>query len=83
MGIVDNEALAIELGCKVGSSTYLEIPSGAHIKSTSAWDGTKERFKKELASWKRQCISKGVRITLIKSTLSGLHLYFMSILFTC
>ena len=38
-----------------------------------------ERFRKRLAMWKRQYISKGGRITLIRSTLSNLPIYFMSI----
>ena len=37
------------------------------------------RFRKRLAMWKRQYISKGERITLIRSTLSNLLIYFMSI----
>ena len=51
---------------------------GAPFKSVAAWDGIKERFCKRLAMWKRQYISKGGRITLIRSTLSNLLIYFMS-----
>ena len=36
-----------------------------------------ERFRKKLALWKRQYISKGGRLTLIKSTLSNLLIYTM------
>ena len=52
---------------------------GAPFKSVAAWDGIKERFCKRLAMWKRQYILKGGRITLIRSTLSNLPIYFMSI----
>ncbi|RVW57565.1 hypothetical protein CK203_113879 [Vitis vinifera] len=52
---------------------------GAPFKSVGAWDGKEERFRKRLAMWKRQYISKGRRITLIRSTLSNLPIYFMSI----
>ena len=38
-----------------------------------------ERFKKNLALWKRQYISKGGRLTLIKSTLSNMPIYTMSL----
>ena len=73
--------LADEFGYKVGilPSTYLGMPLGAPFKSIGVWDGIEEIFKKRLAMWKRQYISKGERITLIRSTLSNLPIYFMSI----
>ncbi|RVW32845.1 putative ribonuclease H protein [Vitis vinifera] len=83
MGNVENvEELASELGCKVGSlpSNYLGMPFGAPFKFVAAWDGVEERFRKRLIMWKHQYISKGGRITLIRSTLSNLPIYFMSIL---
>ena len=61
-------------------STYLGMPLGAPFNSVATWDGIEERFRKRLAMWKRQHISKGGRITLIRSTLSSLPIYFMSIL---
>ena len=71
-----------KLGCKVGSlpSTYLGMPLGAPFNSVAALDDIEESFRKRLAMWKWQYISKGGRITLIRSTLSSLPLYFMSIL---
>ena len=36
-----------------------------------------ERLRKRLALWKRQYISKGRRLTLIRSTLSSMPIYFM------
>ena len=80
--ISNAKVLADELGCKMGnlSTTYLGLPLGAHCKSLTIWEGVEERFRKKLALWKRQYISKGGRITLIKSTLSSLPLYLMSIL---
>ncbi|RVX06125.1 putative ribonuclease H protein [Vitis vinifera] len=74
--------LAWEFGCKVGSlpSTYLGMPLGASFKSTSVWDGVEERFRKRLGMWKRQYLSKGGRTTLIRSTLSNLPIYLMSLL---
>ena len=64
------ETLAIELGCGVGSlpTTYLGLPLGAPHKSVEAWDSIEGRFRKKLASWKRQYIYKGGRLTLIQST---------------
>ncbi|RVW36959.1 Transposon TX1 uncharacterized 149 kDa protein [Vitis vinifera] len=83
VGRVENaELLAAELGCKVGSlpSTYLGLPLGASHKSVKVWDGVEERMRKKLALWKRQFISKGGRITLIRSTLASMPTYLMSLL---
>ena len=41
-----------------------------------------ERFQKRLALWKRQYLSKGERQLLIKSTLSSLSIYFVSLFVT-
>ncbi|RVW24664.1 putative ribonuclease H protein [Vitis vinifera] len=83
VGRVENaEVLASELGCKVGSlpSTYLGLPLGAPHKSVVVWDGVEERMRKRLALWKRQFISKGGRITLIRSTLASMPIYLMSLM---
>ena len=55
MDSVENaEALAVELGCKVGSlpSTYLGLPLGAPHRSVVVLDGVEERLWKKLARWK-------------------------------
>ena len=72
---------AAELGCGVGSlpSTYLGLPLGASHMAMGVWDSIEERFRRRLATWKRQYISKGGRITLIQSTLSSLPIYFLSL----
>ena len=77
------EDLALELGCRVGGlpSCYLGLPLGPPFKSSAVWDGIKERFRKRLAMWKRQYISKGGRLTLIRSTLSSMPIYFMSLFY--
>ena len=83
VGSVENaKALAADLGCKVGSltSTYLGLPLGAPLRSVAVWDGVKERMRKKLARWKSQYISKGGRITLIRSTLASMPIYYMSML---
>ena len=69
------ETLAAVLGCKIGSlpTSYLGLPLAAPYKSTRVWDAVKERFRK------RQYLSKGGRLTLLKSTLSSLPTYFLSL----
>ena len=82
LGRVDNvEELAAELGCEVGSlpSTYLGLPLGAPHRALGVWDSIEDRFRRRLAIWKRQYISKGGRITLIRSTLASLPVYFLSL----
>ena len=82
LGRVDNvEALAAELGCGVGSlpTKYLGLPLGAPHRASGVWDSIEERFRNRLSSWKRQYISKGGRLTLIRSTLSSLPIYFLSL----
>lgn len=83
VGRVENlEELALELGCKVGTlpSSYLKLPLGVLYKSMAAWDRVEVRFRRRLATWKRQYIFKRGRLTLIRSTLSRMPIYFMSIL---
>ncbi|RVX16087.1 LINE-1 reverse transcriptase-like [Vitis vinifera] len=72
--------MAVELGCKVGQlpSTYPGLPLGVPNKAMCVWDGVEERMRWKLALWRRQYISKGGRITLIKSTLASMPLYQLS-----
>ena len=58
-------------------TTYLGLPLGGLHKSCRVWDVVEERFKRKLATWKKQYLSKGGRLTLIKCTLSYLPIYFM------
>ncbi|RVW81727.1 hypothetical protein CK203_049525 [Vitis vinifera] len=71
--VVEMEELAVELGCRVGSlpSQYLGLPLGAPNRAPYTWDGVEERIRRRLALWKRQYISKGGRVTLIKNKDKG------------
>ena len=82
LGRVENEEnLALELGCKIGSrlAEYLGLPLGAKHKVASVWDGVEERFCKRLDNWKRQYISKGGRLTLVRRTMSNMPTYVISL----
>ncbi|RVW20154.1 hypothetical protein CK203_110425 [Vitis vinifera] len=72
------EELACEIGCKVGKlpSSYLRLPMGASYKLVAIWDGVKERFCKMLSLWKRQHLSNGGRLTLLRSTLATSRAFF-------
>lgn len=75
------QELANILGCRVSSlpMKYLGLPLGARYKSIYIWDDIIERMKIRLARYKHMYLSKGGRITLIKSTLSSLPTYFLSL----
>ncbi|KAF5449652.1 hypothetical protein F2P56_030075, partial [Juglans regia] len=82
VGVVPNiRNLASLLGCRVSSfpMKYLGLPLGATFKSRAIWDGVVEKIEKRLAGWKRVYLSKGGRLTLIKSTLTNLPTYFLSL----
>ena len=75
------DEMAAELGCRMGQlpAVYLGLPLEAPNKASSVWDGVEERVRRRLALWKRQYISKGGRITLIKTTMASMPLYQMSL----
>ncbi|XP_026396756.1 uncharacterized protein LOC113291436 [Papaver somniferum] len=58
---------------------YLGLQVGANSRNASIWDVVIEKFQKKLALWKRRFFTKAGRVTLIKSTLSSLPIYFLSI----
>uniref|UniRef100_A0A2N9F8U3 Reverse transcriptase domain-containing protein n=1 Tax=Fagus sylvatica TaxID=28930 RepID=A0A2N9F8U3_FAGSY len=82
VGVVPNMAeLAAILGCHCASLplNYLGLPLGAKFKETTIWNPIIERMERRLAGWKRLYLSKGGKVTLIKSTLSNLPTYFLSL----
>ena len=82
IGEVDDvHALANILGYKVGSlpMSYLGMPLGASHNSPSIWNSILEKIERKLAGWKKLYLSKGGRLILLKSTLSSLPTYFLSI----
>ena len=59
--------------------SYLGMPLGAHFKGASIWNPILERVEKKLSGRKRLYLSKGGRLTLLKSTLSSLPTYYLSL----
>ena len=75
IGEVNNvHALAKILGCRVGAlpMTSLGMLLGASNKSPFIWNPILEKIERRLAGWKKLYLSKGGRLTLLKSTLSSL-----------
>jgi hypothetical protein len=77
----DVESLAKIIGCRVAMLPlkYLGLPLGAPDKSTSIWNCIVKKMKRWLAGWKMLYLSKGGRLTLIKSTLFNLPTYYLSL----
>ena len=55
------------------------MPLGAHFKDTLIWNFIIERVEKKFSSWKQLYLSKGGRLTLLKSTLLSLSIYYLSL----
>ena len=82
IGEVPNIHILVEiLGCRIGSlpMTYLGMPLGASHKSPTVWNPILEKIERKLADWKKLYLSKGGRLTLLKSTLSSLPTYYLSL----
>ncbi|KAL0555833.1 hypothetical protein IC582_004334 [Cucumis melo] len=58
---------------------YLGVPLGGKQTTKAFWKNIDEKISKKLASWKYSMLSKGGKITLIKSTLASLPTYQLSI----
>ena len=82
VGAVHNfELLVAVLGCKQGSlpMKYLGLPLGEKFKDKTIWNPILEKMERKLAGWKKLYLSKGGRVALIKSTLSNIPTYFLSL----
>ena len=55
------------------------MPLGASHKSPTIWNPILEKIECKLAGWKKMYLSKGGRLTLLKSTLSSLPTYYLSL----
>ena len=81
-GVHNLKALVGLLECRQSSLPlkYLGLPLGAKFKDLTVWNPILERMDRRLAGWKRLYLSKGGKVTLIKSSLSSLPTYFLSLL---
>jgi hypothetical protein len=82
VGPLDNVGqLAGLLGCGFDEVPlkYLGLPLGASFNLKAMWAGLEDLMLRRLSPWKRLYLSKGGRVTLIKSTLSNMPTYMLSL----
>ena len=58
--------------------TYLGVPIGANPRRSQTWDPIISKCERKLAKWKQKHLSFGGRVTLIKSMLTSIPIYFLS-----
>ncbi|CAL5404505.1 unnamed protein product [Camellia sinensis] len=83
VGVSDSLLLSFAhlLNCKVHSLPlkFLGLPLGANPGKKSTWKPVIDKIRSKLSGWKRKLLSFAGRLTLIKSTLSSLPVYFLSL----
>ncbi|GJR89466.1 RNA-directed DNA polymerase, eukaryota, reverse transcriptase zinc-binding domain protein [Tanacetum coccineum] len=73
--------MANVIGCGAANIPfkYLGVPIGCNMARCSNWDPVMQKLSTSLSHWKARLLSVGGRLTLIKSVLGSLPLYFMSL----
>nr|GEW81510.1 reverse transcriptase domain-containing protein [Tanacetum cinerariifolium] len=79
MAEVEKEASSI--GCSIFSTPfrYLGVKVGYTMSRVNSWEDVISKVSSRLSKWKLQTLSIGGRLTLLKSILSSIPLYYMSI----
>ncbi|GJW99712.1 hypothetical protein Tco_0183626, partial [Tanacetum coccineum] len=69
------------IGCRAAKFpfNYLGVPIGCNMSRCSNWDPVIKKISTRLSHWKALLLSIRGRLTLIKSVLGSLPLYFMSL----
>lgn len=72
---------ALSLLCSAGDLpfTYLGLPIGGNMKRLDSWTKVEEKMSKKLNTWKARTLSMRGRLTLVKSVLSILPVYYFSL----
>ncbi|GJZ90601.1 hypothetical protein Tco_0662528 [Tanacetum coccineum] len=75
------ETAANLIGCSILSSpfNYLGVKVGSNMSRISSWDDVVSKVSSHLFKWKLKSLFIGGRLTLLKSILTSIPLYHMSI----
>nr|GEW51695.1 integrase, catalytic region, zinc finger, CCHC-type, peptidase aspartic, catalytic [Tanacetum cinerariifolium] len=81
VSIEEVELMGSFTGCSSGSLSfnYLGLQIGANMNNVSRWNTLVDRFRAKLSSWKANLLSIGGRLTLLKSVVGSVSIYYMSI----
>ncbi|GJV48321.1 RNA-directed DNA polymerase, eukaryota [Tanacetum coccineum] len=66
-------------GLKINLGKCILMGVGANMNRIAEWDEVIKKFKTRLSTWKAKTLSVGGRLTLIKSVLGSIAIYYMSI----
>ncbi|GJV50353.1 RNA-directed DNA polymerase, eukaryota, reverse transcriptase zinc-binding domain protein [Tanacetum coccineum] len=81
IGVNEDEVynMASNAGCIAGNIpfNYLGLPIGSNMKSIASWKMLIDHFRSRLSTWKASLLSIGGRLTLIKSVLGSLGIYYL------
>ena len=74
------DLMARIVGCRPDKFpfVYLGLPVGENMARLKGWEKLVDKFRGRLSSWKVSTLSAGGRLTLIKSVLGGLGIYYLS-----
>ncbi|GJY92863.1 putative RNA-directed DNA polymerase, partial [Tanacetum coccineum] len=80
IGVEDRELsdMARWMGCGIGEFPfmYLGLSIGENMRRINDWKVMVDKFKSRLADWKAKTMSFGGRLTLVKSVIGSLPLYY-------
>lgn len=76
---VEHVANYVKCAYDVLPFVYLGLPVGRKLRGMDGWKEVIDRFSNRLNSWKSNLLSIGGRLTLVKSVLGSLPLYYLSL----
>nr|GEW65299.1 putative RNA-directed DNA polymerase, eukaryota, reverse transcriptase zinc-binding domain protein [Tanacetum cinerariifolium]GEW67941.1 putative RNA-directed DNA polymerase, eukaryota, reverse transcriptase zinc-binding domain protein [Tanacetum cinerariifolium] len=75
------QKVSASLGCAHDSLPfiYLGLPVGRKMRLCEGWDVVVNRVRNRLSSWKAKSLSIGGRLTLVKSVLRSIPIFYLSL----